>query len=80
MLRIQNRINKVKNIEVNAGIRTYLALENPVVLPTVACEPLEFLTNVSEIIKNIYGQTEIRTRTYCSKNFGPRLTAETIQK
>ena len=54
-----------------------LALQNPVVLPTVPWEPLEFLTNVSEIIK-IYGPTEIRTRTYCLRKLCHRPAADII--
>ena len=33
------------------------------------------ITNVSEIIK-MFGTTEIRTRTYCLRNFRPNVTAE----
>ena len=55
----------------------YLVLQNPIVLPTVPWESSEFLKNVSEIIE-IYGPTEIRTRTYCLRNFCPHRTAETI--
>ena len=54
----------------------YLALQNPVVLSTVLLEPLEFLTNVSEIV--IYGPTEIRNQTYCLRKFCPHRTAETF--
>ena len=50
---------------------------NPVVLPTIPWEAVEFLTNVSEIIK-IYGPTEIRTRTYCLRIFRLLFTAEII--
>ena len=53
----------VKNVGVGRDSNPYLPLQNPVVLPTVPWEPLEFLTNVSEIMK-IFGATETRKRTY----------------
>ena len=40
------------------GFKPDLAFQNPVVLHTVPWEPLELLTNVSEIIK-IYCPTDI---------------------
>ena len=46
----------------------YLQLQNLVVLPTVPWEPVEFLTNVSEIIKT-FVTIETRTRSYCLRNF-----------
>ena len=52
----------VKNVE-GWDSNPYLPLQNPVVLTTVPWEPLEFLTNVSEIMK-IFGATETRTPTY----------------
>ena len=51
---------KLKNVGEGWDSNPYLALQNPDVLPTVLWEQLEFLTNVSEIIK-IYDPTEIRT-------------------
>ena len=58
-------------------MKHYLALQNPVVPPTVPWEALEFLIKDSE--KNIYGPTEIRTRNcYCWRKFCPHLIAETI--
>ena len=53
----------VKNVGKGWDSNPYLPLQNPVVLPTVPWEPLEFLTNVSEIMK-IFGATETRTPTY----------------
>ena len=55
-------IIRLKNVEKNWDSNPYLPLQNLVVLLTVPGEPLEFLTNVSEIIK-LFGTTEIRTRT-----------------
>ena len=42
----------------------YVPLPNPVVLPTVPWEPVEFLTNVSKMIK-LFGSTETRAQNYC---------------
>ena len=50
-------------------------LQNPVVLPTLPYEPLQVLTNGSEIIK-LHGTTYVRTGTYCLINFCPNPTAE----
>ena len=47
---------KWKNIGKCWYSNPYLALQNPVVLPTVPWEPSEFLTNVTEFIK-MYGPT-----------------------
>ena len=58
-------------------IMKYLALQSPVVLPTVPWEQLEFLTKISEIIE-IYGPRQIRTRAYCLRTFCPHPTAETL--
>ena len=57
-------ILKFKDARKGWDANSYLALQNPVVLSTVPWELLEFLTNVSEIMKN-FGTTETRTRTYC---------------
>ena len=57
-------IIKLKNVSKGWDSNPYLPLQNPVVVPTVPWEPVEFLTNVSEII-TIFGTTETRTRTYC---------------
>ena len=59
---------KFKNVGKEWVSSPYLEFQNPVILPTVPLEQLEFLGNVSEIIK-IYGSTEIRTRTYCWEMF-----------
>ena len=56
---------------------TCLVLQNPVILPTVPWELMEFLAIVSEFTK-MYSPIEIRIRTYRRKNFCPDLTAETI--
>ena len=53
----------IKNVGEGWDSNTYLPLQNPVVLHTVPWEPLEFLKNVSEIMK-IFGATETRKRTY----------------
>ena len=52
-----------KNVGEGWDSNLYLQLQNPVLLPTVLWELLEFLTNVSEII-NIFGTTETRSQTY----------------
>ena len=52
----------IKNVGEGWDSNTYLPLQNPVVLPTVPWEPLEFLKNVSEIMK-IFGATETQTPT-----------------
>ena len=65
---------KLKNVGNGWDSSPYLALQKPVVLPTVPWEQWKLLTNVSQIIK-IYGPTEIRTRTYCLKNVCPNPTA-----
>ena len=54
----------IKNVGEGWDSNPYLPLQNPVFLPTVPREPLDFLTNDSEIIK-IFGATETRTRTFC---------------
>ena len=65
----QNRINKIKTAIVKVcESKLYLPLQNPVALPTVQWEPLQFLTIFSENTKS-YGTTEIRTRTYSLKFF-----------
>ena len=69
------RINKVENVVKGGDSNPYLPLQNPVVLPTVPWEHLEFLNFFSEIIK-IYSPTEIRTRTYCLRNVCPNPSAE----
>ena len=74
---IKTEIIKIENKGRSCELNTYLAIQNPVVLPTVPEEPLVFLTNVSEIIK-IYGPTEIRARAYCLRYLCPRSTAETF--
>ena len=56
--------NLFKNTAKGWDSNPYLPLQNLVVLPTVQWEPLEFLTNVSEIMK-IIGTTETQARTYC---------------
>ena len=56
-------IFEVKNLGKGWESNPYLPLQKPVVLPTAPWEPLEFLTNVSGIIK-IFGATETRTQTY----------------
>ena len=56
-------ILKLRNVGKGWDSNSYLPLENPVVLPTVPWEPLEFLKNVSEIIE-MFDTTETRTRTY----------------
>ena len=61
-------INKVKNVGKGCVSNRNLPLQNPSDLPTVPWEQLQILTNVSEIIK-ISDTTEIRTRTYCLRNF-----------
>ena len=43
----------VKNVGEGWDSNPYLALQNPVLLHTVPREPLEFQTNVSEIIKKM---------------------------
>ena len=53
----------IKNVGEGWDSNPYLPLQTLVVLPTVPWEPLELLTNVSEIIK-IFGATETRTPTY----------------
>ena len=75
--KIQNCINEAKNVGKCWDSNPYLARQNPVVLPTLPREPLEFLTNVNEIIK-LYGPTEIRTVSYCLRNFCLHRTAKTI--
>ena len=42
---------KFKTVGKGWGSNPYLPLQNPVVLPTVPWEPLEFLTNVGEKMK-----------------------------
>ena len=66
---------KSKKLGENWDSNPYPELQNPVVLPSVPWEQVEFLTNVSEIIEN-YGPTKIRTRTYCLRNAQPKPTAE----
>ena len=74
--RFRNCINEVKKyIDKGCNWNSYLALHNPVVLPTVPWKPLKFPTNSSEIIK-IYGTTEIRAPIDCLKFFRPNITAE----
>ena len=75
MSRFSVGIIKLKNVGKSWDSNSYLALQNPVALPTVPWEQLEFLTNVSEIIKTL-GPTEIRTRTYCLKKVCLIPTAE----
>ena len=76
---IFRRTEKLKNVGKGWDSNPYLALQNLVVLPIVVpWEQLEFLTNVSEIIK-IHGPTQIPTRTYCLRNFSPHRNAETIE-
>ena len=53
----------IKNVGEGWDSNPYLPLQTTVVLPTVPWEPLELLTNVSDIIK-IFGATETRTPTY----------------
>ena len=53
----------IKNVDEGWDSSPYLPLQTTVVLPTVPWQPLELLTNVSEIIK-IFGATENRTPTY----------------
>ena len=50
---ISRHINQLKNVGKVWDSKPYLALQNAVVLPTLPWEPLEFLKNVSEIIKKI---------------------------
>ena len=57
--------------------KLYLALQNPVILPTVPWEPLEFLTNICEIIRKFMARL-IRTRIYCLSTFCSNFTAETV--
>ena len=54
---------RLKDVSKDWDSNPYLTLLNPALLPTVPWEPLEILTNVSEIIKK-YDTTETRTRTY----------------
>ena len=54
-------ILKLKNVDKGWDSNPYLPLQNPVVQPTVSWEPLEFLTNISEIMK-IFGTRESRTQ------------------
>ena len=74
---ILSRINKIKKVGKGWDSNPYSALQNLVVVPTVSWEQLEFLVNVSRIMK-VHGPTEIRTRTYCVRNFCPHRTAVTI--
>ena len=64
---------KLRNVVKGWDSNQYLPLHNPVFLPVVPWEPLEFLTNVNEIIEK-FGTTEAPTRTY-SRNFRPIPTA-----
>ena len=59
------------------GFEAITSLQNPVILPTVPCEPLELLTFIREIIK-IYGPREYQFRIYCLRNFCPHHTTEAI--
>ena len=69
---------KLKNVGKVWDSKPYVALQNPVVLPsTMPWEQLEFLTNVSEIIR-ICGPTEIRTPTHCMRNICPHPITEII--
>ena len=68
-------LTKLKNVCNGWDLNPYLPLPNLFVLPTVPWEQLETLTNVSEIIK-ISDTTDIRTRTYCLRNFCPNPTAD----
>ena len=54
----------------------YLALQNPVVLPTGPWEPLAILTIFNESTK-LFGTLKTRTPTYCLSKFCANLTAET---
>ena len=54
---ISRCVNKVKNVGKGWDLNPYLLLQKPVVLPTVRWEQLEFLTDLSVIIK-IYGPTD----------------------
>ena len=55
-------IIKLKNLSEEWDSNPCVPLQKPVVIPTVPWEPLEFLTNVSEIRKKL-GPTKTRTRT-----------------
>ena len=68
---------KLKSVGKRWDSNPYLGLQNPVVLPTVPWEQLEFMTNISAIIK-FCDSTEIQTRTYCLKNVCSHRTADTI--
>ena len=68
-------IIKFKTVRKCLDANPCLALQNIVVLPIVPWEQMEFLTNVSEIMK-ISGPTKSRTPTNCLRNFCPNLTAE----
>ena len=50
------------NISKGWDSNSYLPFQNLVVLPTLLCDPLETLTNVSGITK-LFGTAETRTRT-----------------
>ena len=60
-------ILKLKNVGKGWDSNPYLPLQNPLVLPTVPWQPLEFLTNVSEIIK-IFRTTAPRTEDQMLEN------------
>ena len=57
----------LKNVDKGWDSSPYQPLRNDVVLPTVPWDTLEFLTNVSEIIK-IFGTTETGLRTCRFRN------------
>ena len=75
--KILTNVSEILDLSDTKDLNPDLTLQTPVVLPNVPWEQLEFLTNVTEINKNYY-PTEIRTWTYCSKNFCPHCTAETL--
>ena len=71
-------IIQLANLDEDWDSNPYLALRNLVILPTVPWELLEFLTNVSEILKKYHCPIEIRTWTYFLRNFCPHRTAKSI--
>ena len=60
MSRFSVIIIKLNNVGKNQDSKPYLPLQNSVVLPTVAWEPLEFLTIVSEIKKNYWARQRLQ--------------------
>ena len=77
ILRFYVVILKLKNVGKGWDSNPYLALQNPVVLPTVDARTIG-ISDKRHWNHETYGSREIQTRIYCFRIFCPRRTDETI--